>query len=80
MDNELTSEDLRSIDYFLSEKHDITRWSSWDERRSIIETAMPDLKGYLDTLDEIKRVKAAIYTHIGMMVDKKLEQIESGRS
>lgn len=75
MDNKLTAEDLRSIDYFLSEKGDITRWASWDDRRSVIEAAMPELKSYLDRLGELKILKAAIYTNIGMLVDKKLEQI-----
>jgi len=39
----LTDEDVDMINYFWTEKHDLERWTKWNERFPVIKKAAPDL-------------------------------------
>ena len=39
----ITENDVEMVKYFILEKGDITRWSSWEERKLTIAAAYPEL-------------------------------------
>lgn len=58
----VTEEDVLMVSYFLKEKGDITRWSSWKDRKKVI------LKKYPALGDAISRLASAEQT-LKMVVD-----------
>ena len=40
----ITQSDIRMIDYFMQEKGDIERWSSWNDRKQYILQEFPELE------------------------------------
>ena len=49
----ITQSDIRMIDYFMQEKGDIERWSSWNDRKQYILQEFPELE------NAMQQVKAA---------------------
>jgi hypothetical protein len=52
MSEAITDEDRRMINYFIRVTGDITRWSSWEEKREAVKEAYPEL------IESIARVEA----------------------
>lgn len=62
MPDYVTEGDINMIDYFLLDRGDIERWSSWEKRKAVISREFPELIAAIDaasiaekTLDRIAR-------------------------
>jgi hypothetical protein len=56
----LTEEDLNMLDYFWNQKEDIERWSSWKERRPIIQQSHPEIVRAWDDYQTARRMLTAV--------------------
>ena len=56
----LTEEDRGMIEYFITEKGDITRWCDWEKKKAAIEEELPELIAALKQLDIAERTLNAI--------------------
>ncbi len=60
----VTDADKSMICYFIQEKGDINRWSSWEERKADIGAEYPELIAALNNLIIAKRTLNAIVLKI----------------
>ena len=56
----IAQDDREMLIYFLQEKGDIERWSSWEDRKSDIFAACPDLEYALNQVARSKRFLALV--------------------
>lgn len=56
----VTEDDIRMIDYFLNEKNDIERWSSWAARKPDIEAEYPEFIAALKQLEIAEKTLSAV--------------------
>ena len=61
----VTDSDRNMIVYFIQEKGDIERWSSWNERKVDIEAEYPELIAALKAVFIAKKTLNAIVEKIG---------------
>jgi len=60
----VTEDDKNMIDYFLNEKGDIERWSSWEDRKADIKAEYPELIYALNQVKIANRVLSAIVKNV----------------
>ena len=60
----VTDIDRNMISYFIKEKGDITRWSSWEKRKKDIGSEYPELIAALNNLTIAERTLNAIVEKI----------------
>jgi hypothetical protein len=68
----MTEEDLNMLDYFWFQKEDIERWSSWKERRGIIQQSHPEIVKAWDDYQTARRILSAIIK--GSVPQKGIEE------
>ena len=49
----LTDDDKNMINYFITERNDITRWCHWEKKKAEVEAELPEL------IDALKRLEIA---------------------
>lgn len=57
---ELTEEYIRSIQYFIGERGDITRWCHWEARKELIAQELPVLMAAMTQLAIAERTLMAV--------------------
>ncbi len=67
----ITDTDKRMICYFIKEKGDITRWSSWEDRKADIEAEYPELIAALEQLLVAERILDLVVEKIAESVNEK---------
>ncbi|HEC72396.1 MAG: hypothetical protein ACTSW7_01455 [Candidatus Thorarchaeota archaeon] len=67
---ELTEEDINSIQYFLLEKGDVTRYVCWEEIRHSVKRHFPEL------IDAIKRLESAERTLNAIVKNLNIDDLE----
>lgn len=56
----MNEDDVNMITYFWQEKHDVTRWSSWEERKEAIRKSRPELVAAVENLTIAQRTLSAL--------------------
>lgn len=60
----VTEEDVNMVTYFILERGDITRWSSWEKRKAEIAEEYPELIAALYTVDIAERTLKAVVNNM----------------
>ena len=67
--NELTSEDMRSFLYFIIDKGDVERCSTWDNKKHLVAQEYPELINAIASLDAAEKSLRRIAESIAEEID-----------
>lgn len=67
----MNAEDLRTMQYFIEDKDDITRWCAWNERKAQALEEIPEIDDWMRS----QRTTEALRQQVLQIIDRKSDEL-----